>query len=98
MTDLQLPDMTPMHLVAKRLGVHGHTLVEASARGEFVRLVRVGQRWYAPTAELQDWFARQHARVLSPQQVEAIRLAATAERPPRRAPRRRARANTAESS
>lgn len=93
-----LPEMVRLSEVAKALDVHGHTLVEASQRGQFVRLVRIGETWYAPLIEVQEWFSRNHAAPVSlvSRAKRAARQAASDRQPA--SPRRRARGSSAASS
>lgn len=89
-----LPEMWPLAKVAKELGKASHVLVDASRRGEFPPLVRVGATWYVKADACREWFERQHVDPgLTPAQLEQVRHAGRAIAPdgnpmPRRRNRR----------
>lgn len=104
MTDAEpriLPEMVPLHRVAKELGKATSVLVAASREGRFCPLVRVGAVWFVKLDEVKAWFDRQHAKSVqvTPADRERIRQAGRAEAtgsPARR--RHQPRARTAASS
>lgn len=97
MPERLLPEMWPVARVARELGKASHVLVDASRRGEFPPVVRVGGCWYVRADACRDWFDRQHAESLSEAQLAQIRQAgrdpqaAEARRPARRPDQPRAR-------
>lgn len=56
-----IPEVVPLHQVAKELGKSTHVLVSASSAGTFCPVVKVGAVWYVRTDLLREWFDRQHA-------------------------------------
>lgn len=76
-----LPEMVELHRVAKELRKASHVLVDASARGQFPPVVKVGAVWYVDRAKLADWFSRNHATLgddVSPLELDRIRAAGQA--------------------
>lgn len=71
-----LPELWRVAAVARELGMQTHSLVAASRRGQFPRVVQVGRTWFARAADVRDWFARQHAADdVSPLLLDRIRAA-----------------------
>ncbi|MEO6593712.1 MAG: hypothetical protein ABIP94_03045 [Planctomycetota bacterium] len=70
-----LPEMWPLHRVAKELGKATHVLVAASARGKFPPIVQVGAVWFVHAAAVREWVNRNHAVPISQGQRERIRRA-----------------------
>jgi hypothetical protein len=93
-------DPVPLHRVAKQLGKATHVLVDASRRGEFPHVVKVGAVWYVSHDAVLVWFGKQHAHgTVSPAQQDRIRQAGRdAGAQPRPRPQSRLRAGTASSS
>lgn len=87
-----LPEMWPLSKVAKELGKASHVLVDASRRGQFPPLVRVGSCWFVKADACREWFDRQHvAEGFTESQLEQIRHAGRAIEPDGRQARRRKR-------
>lgn len=100
MSDRLLPEMWPVHRIAKELGKAGHVLVTASRNGTFPPVVRVGALWFVKADHVREWFDKQHATgSVTPEQRDRIRQAgrAVAGSPPSPRPRQ-PRARTATSS
>lgn len=76
-----LPGYVKLAAIARELDVLTHTLVEASQRGRFVPLVQVGRTWFAKVADVQAWFARDHANT-SAIDLDRVRAAGAAACPP----------------
>lgn len=75
-----LPELWPLHRVAKELGKATHVLVDASRRGEFAPVIRVGAVWFVRADACREWFERQHAvATVTSGQRERIRQAGRAE-------------------
>jgi hypothetical protein len=99
-TDRLLPELWPLHRIAKELGKSTHVLVDASTRGEFPSLVRFGAVWHVRADLMREWCDRQHApAALTPGQIDQIRQAAQGEEapPPSRRPRQPRARNAASS-
>ena len=94
-----LPELWPLHQIAKELGKASHVLVDASRAGTFPPLVRVGALWFVKAELMREWIDRQHAAVtVTPGQRDRIRAAGVAAgQPPARRPRQ-PRARSAASS
>lgn len=95
-----LPELWPLHRLAKELGKATHVLVSASRAGQFPPIVRVGAVWFVKAELVRAWFDSQHAAsTVTSQQRDRIRQAgqAVAGQPPR-SPRRQPRARTESSS
>ena len=76
--DRVIPEMVPLHRVAKELDKATHVLVSASRSGTFCPIVKVGAVWFVRRDELDSWFGRQHA--VSPEPgAMSRRLAAVAD-------------------
>lgn len=89
-----LPETWPLHRIAQELGKSSNVLVDASRRGTFPALVKIGALWYVKADDMRAWFAKQHATSATPAQLERIRQAgraATARQPKRRPRQPRAR-------
>lgn len=95
-----LPELWPLHRVAKELGKATHVLVAASRAGQFPPVVKIGAVWHVRAELMTAWVNRQHATAsVTAEQRERIRAAGrtgAAERPSRR--RRQPRARSASSS
>lgn len=52
-----------------------HSLVQASAKGRFCRVKRVGNRWYATEDDLREFFSGNDATALAPteKRIEGVR-------------------------
>jgi len=99
-SDELLPELWPLHRIAKELGKATHVLVAASKAGTFPAIVRVGAVWFVKAELVRSWFNFQHAKPkVTPAQMERIRQAGRAARAgsPSRRPRQ-PRARTAASS
>lgn len=100
MTDRLLPELWPLHRVAKELGKATHVLVAASREGRFPPVVQIGALWHVRADLMTAWVNGQHAGAgVSPEQRARIREAgrsAAGEQPSPR--RRRLRARSASSS
>ena len=84
-----LPEMWPLHKIAKELGKASHVLVTASRAGTFPPVVRVGALWFVQAEACRAWFDRQHAgEDPSSRDLDRIRAAgrAAAGSPRRRLP------------
>lgn len=87
-----LPEMVELHRIAKELRKASHVLVDASARGQFPPVVKVGAVWYVDRAKLADWFGRNHATLgddVTPLELDRIRAAGQAGASALPAPRQR---------
>lgn len=95
-----LPELWPLHQVAKELGKATHVLVSASRDGTFPPLSRVGAVWYVKADLVREWFDRQHAvGSVTPEQRDRIRKAGrSGADAPRARRQRQPRASTASSS
>lgn len=95
-----LPELWPLHRIAKELGKATHVLVDASSRGEFPPLVRIGAVWHVKADLMREWVDRNHAATtVTPAQIDQIRQAGRAEAAPQPSPRpRQPRARSAASS
>lgn len=80
MTDARLlPELWPLHLIGKELGKSTQVLVEASSRGEFPPVVRIGATWHVKADLMREWLERQHApQMVSQAHVERMQAAARA--------------------
>ena len=75
-----LPELWPLHKLAKELGKATHVLVSASRAGTFPPVVRVGAVWFVKADLVRAWFDGQHAAVsVTPAQQDRIRQAGQAE-------------------
>lgn len=94
-----LPEMWRLANVARELHVHSSTLVDASRRGRFPPVVRVGGVWMVQAESVREWFSRQHAAPLNPGKRVAVKAALRGGAAGLRARRRgRARASSGASS
>lgn len=74
-----LPEMWPLHKLAKELGKASHVLVTASRNGAFPPVVKVGALWFVEAEKVRDWFSRNHAAdESSPADRDRIRQAGRA--------------------
>lgn len=74
-----LPEMWPLHKVAKELGKASHVLVTAARNGTFPPVVKVGAVWFVEAEKCRDWFSRNHAADdVSPADRDRIRQAGRA--------------------
>lgn len=83
-----LPELWPLHRVAKELGKASHVLVTASRNGTFPPVFRVGALWFVKADDVRAWFSRNHAEAPATADIERVRQAgrAVAARQPRRRP------------
>lgn len=89
-----LPELWKLADVAAELRMHTHSLVEASRRGEFVKVTKVGKTWFARAIDVLAWFEKSNDRSVSELMRDRIRAAGAAPdgaRPPRRQRQPRAR-------
>lgn len=95
-----LPELWPLRLVGKELGKATQVLVEASSRGEFPPVVRIGATWHVRADLMREWVQRQHAPELVSQahvaRMQQAARAAVSQPPARRL--RQPRARSASSS
>lgn len=70
-----LPEMWPLHRVAKELDKASHVLVSASRNGTFPPIVRVGALWFVKADDVREWFSRNHAKVAPTADYERVRQA-----------------------
>ena len=86
-----LPEMWPLHQIAKELGKASHVLVSASRNGTFPPVVKVGALWFVEAEKVRAWFGRNHANenAATPADRDRIRKAgrAAAAKQPERRPR-----------
>jgi hypothetical protein len=99
-TDNLLPELWPLHRIAKQLGKATHVLVDASRRGEFPGIIRFGAVWYVKADSMRAWIEKNHAATtVTPAQIDQIRQAGRAAAAPQPSPRpRQPRARSAASS
>lgn len=84
-----IPDMVDVAEVAAGLPPSAsgrarstHSLVRASSKGQFVRVTRIGNKWYARRAEVVAWFEVNHATGVSEALLARVRKAGRAARRP----------------
>lgn len=95
MTGRLLPEMWRLHQVAKELGKETRELVDASARGEFPRIKKIGHLWFVEADLVHKWLATGDAQVVLGATQDALALAdAALGCPGRRGRRRRARGSS----
>jgi len=85
-----LPELWPLHRVAKELGKASHVLVTAAQDGRFPPVYRVGALWFVRADDVRDWFSRNHATKASEAELDRIRAAGRVNQP-EPSPRRRGR-------
>lgn len=75
-----VPKLVDLKLVGQRFDPprSTHSLVVASSGGTFVKVKRVGNRWYAWDSDLVAFFATGDAKAPTPAQVKAVRQAGAA--------------------
>lgn len=74
-----LPELWELHKVARELGSSTQVLVEASSRGEFPPVVRIGAKWHVKADLMREWIERQHApEQVSQAHVDRMKAAARA--------------------
>ena len=79
MTAPLLPEMWPLHRIAKELGKASHVLVAASRSGTFPPVIRVGALWFVKAEEVRAWFDKNHAvDVASPATLDRVKAAGRA--------------------
>ena len=95
-----LPELWPLHRIAKELGKATHVLVSASREGRFPPVIQIGAVWHVRADLMTEWVYRQHATsTVTPEQRDRIREAGrSAEGAPPSRRRRQPRARTASSS
>lgn len=76
MTDRLLPELWPLHRVARELGKATHVLVDASRRGDFCPIHKVGAVWFVRADAVREWFSRNHAAGATAAELTAMRQAA----------------------
>ena len=71
-----LPELWPLHQIAKELGKASHVLVSASQAGTFPPVIRIGALWFVKAELMREWIDRQHAAsIVTPEQRDRIRAA-----------------------
>lgn len=100
MSERLLPEVWPLHQVAKELGKATHVLVEASSAGTFPPVFRIGAVWHVRAELMRAWINSQQAPApATAEQRERVRAAGQGEVSQPRARRRvQPRAHTAASS
>ena len=94
-----LPELWPLHQIAKELGKASHVLVDASRTGTFPPVIRIGALWFVKADLMREWVDRQHAAAtVTPEQRDRIRAAGAAASPPPARRPRQPRARSAASS
>lgn len=58
---LLLPEIWPLHKVAKELGKATHVLVSASAEGAFPPVFRIGAVWHVQAELVREWIEKNQA-------------------------------------
>lgn len=72
---VDLPPMWKLADIARHLRMYASSLVEASARGQFVPLVQIGRTWFARRADVLEWFAKTGRKDISPLALDRVRAA-----------------------